>query len=235
MDPIAAFVGDPMPFDNARGLLLMGGTDVNPKRYGEAPRPETDPPDDERDQVELDLIHAALERDLPILAICRGLQILNVYHGGTLTQHLGAIKHDPGKTTIPARRTKFNFYQAAGWRRLQAPPAGRSIRVIIRRSPKLETISTSRLGIRKMEWWKGSSGAINGSLWRCNGIRRIRSSDTRSNFGYFRALRPRFDEHRVHWRKATGGRRKRLPHRFKHSGTGAFACLLSLAGEFDQH
>ena len=97
MDPIAAFVGDPMPFDKARGLLLMGGTDVNPKRYGAAPQPETDAPDDERDQVELDLIHAALERDLPILAICRGLQILNVYHGGTLTQHLGAIKHDPEK------------------------------------------------------------------------------------------------------------------------------------------
>lgn len=124
MDPIAAFVGDPMPFDNARGLLLMGGTDVNPKRYGAAPRPETDPPDDERDQVELDLIHAALERDLPILAICRGLQILNVYHGGTLTQHLGGIKHDPEKDDHSGAAHEVQFLPgsrlakiagAAGW------------------------------------------------------------------------------------------------------------------------
>jgi putative glutamine amidotransferase len=109
MDPIAAFVGDPISLDTARGLLLMGGTDVNPKRYGEAPQAETDAPDDERDQVELDLIHAALERDLPILAICRGLQILNVYHGGTLTQHLAAIKHDPEKDdhSGPAHDVQF--------------------------------------------------------------------------------------------------------------------------------
>jgi putative glutamine amidotransferase len=96
MDPLPVFVGDPIAFD-AAGLLLMGGTDVNPKRYGAAPHPETDSPDDERDQVELDLIHAAIERDRPILAICRGLQILNVYHGGTLIQHLAAIRHDPRK------------------------------------------------------------------------------------------------------------------------------------------
>jgi len=75
-----------LPFDCAAGLLLMGGTDVNPKRYNSDAEPETDPPDDARDQVELDLIHAALERDLPILAICRGLQILNVYHGGDASQ-----------------------------------------------------------------------------------------------------------------------------------------------------
>jgi putative glutamine amidotransferase len=81
------------------GLLLMGGTDVNPIRYGEAPQPETDQPDDERDQVELELIDAAIERDVPILAICRGLQLLNVHHGGTLIQHLsGTDRHDPGVT-----------------------------------------------------------------------------------------------------------------------------------------
>jgi putative glutamine amidotransferase len=110
MDPMPVLVGNPMPFENAAGLLLMGGTDVNPKRYGEETRPETDSPDDERDQVELDLIHAALARDLPILAICRGLQILNVYHGGTLTQHLAAIKHDPEKDdhSGPAHEVQFS-------------------------------------------------------------------------------------------------------------------------------
>lgn len=95
MEPVPAFVGGGVALDGAAGMLLLGGTDVNPKRYGETARPETDEPDDQRDEVELRLIEEALERDLPILAICRGLQILNVYHGGTLIQHLPAVEaHD---------------------------------------------------------------------------------------------------------------------------------------------
>jgi putative glutamine amidotransferase len=96
IEPVPAFAGDAASLDGAAGLLLMGGTDVNPERYGEPRRPETDEPDDQRDEFELRLIHEALERDLPILAICRGLQILNVYHGGTLVQHLSPTEpHDP--------------------------------------------------------------------------------------------------------------------------------------------
>jgi putative glutamine amidotransferase len=56
-----------LSLDGFAGLLLMGGTDVNPKRYGEAAQPETDQPDDERDEVELELIAAAIEKDLPML------------------------------------------------------------------------------------------------------------------------------------------------------------------------
>lgn len=70
------------------GLCLMGGSDVNPARYGISPDARSQPPDDDRDETELRLISIALERDLPVLAICRGLQILNVQHGGTLIQHL---------------------------------------------------------------------------------------------------------------------------------------------------
>lgn len=88
MEPVPAFVGQTVAFDGAAGLLLMGGTDVNPKLYGEDARPETDQPDDERDEVELRLIEEAIRNDMPILAICRGLQILTVQHGGTLIQHL---------------------------------------------------------------------------------------------------------------------------------------------------
>jgi gamma-glutamyl-gamma-aminobutyrate hydrolase PuuD len=110
MEPLSVSVDDPMPLDRAAGLLLMGGTDVNPKRYNSDAEPETDPPDDARDQVELNLIHAALERDIPILAICRGLQLLNVYHGGTLIQHLGAARHDPEKDdhSGPAHEIEFS-------------------------------------------------------------------------------------------------------------------------------
>ncbi len=78
--------------DGFSGLMLMGGTDVNPARYGESPHPETEDPDDERDQREIALIAEALARDLPILAICRGMQILNVQHGGSLIQHLDPVE-----------------------------------------------------------------------------------------------------------------------------------------------
>lgn len=91
-EPVAALVSLPVSLDGFAGLLLMGGDDVNPSRYGEAAQAETDPPDDERDGVELALIHEAIEMNLPILAICRGLQILNVYHGGTLIQHLSSVE-----------------------------------------------------------------------------------------------------------------------------------------------
>jgi len=72
------------------GLVLVGGTDVDPARYGETPLPETEPPDGERDATEIALLAQALERDLPVLAICRGLQLVNVFHGGSLIQHLAA-------------------------------------------------------------------------------------------------------------------------------------------------
>jgi putative glutamine amidotransferase len=76
----------------ASGLLLMGGSDVNPARYGEARHPETQDPDDARDELECGLIKEALARDLPLLAICRGIQILNVAHGGSLVQHLDSTE-----------------------------------------------------------------------------------------------------------------------------------------------
>jgi len=77
-----------------RGVLLMGGSDVNPSRYGETPHPETQPPDDARDELETTLIEHAIASDIPLLAICRGLQILNVALGGTLVQHLdNAARH----------------------------------------------------------------------------------------------------------------------------------------------
>lgn len=94
LEPVPVFVLKPPSLAGMAGLLLMGGTDVNPKLYGASPEPEVDEPDDERDAVEWRLIDEALERDLPILAICRGLQMLNVHHGGSLRQHLGSTRHD---------------------------------------------------------------------------------------------------------------------------------------------
>lgn len=74
--------------DRIDGLLLMGGVDVGPASYGAQPQPETQEPDAERDAFEIALLGAALDRSTPVLAICRGMQLLNVALGGTLRQHL---------------------------------------------------------------------------------------------------------------------------------------------------
>jgi gamma-glutamyl-gamma-aminobutyrate hydrolase PuuD len=70
------------------GIVFSGGADVDPSRYGADPHPETDTPQARRDAGELALLEAALERDMPVLAICRGFQLLNVARGGDLVQHL---------------------------------------------------------------------------------------------------------------------------------------------------
>jgi gamma-glutamyl-gamma-aminobutyrate hydrolase PuuD len=70
------------------GLLLTGGEDVDPTRYGETARPEVTELDPRRDGFEIDLVTEARARHLPILAICRGVQLLNVACGGTLVQDI---------------------------------------------------------------------------------------------------------------------------------------------------
>ena len=75
--------------DRVDGLVLTGGPDVDPKEYGEAPDPAMAVEvDAERDALELPLVREAVRRDLPMLAICRGIQVLNVALGGTLIQDL---------------------------------------------------------------------------------------------------------------------------------------------------
>ena len=74
--------------DRVDGLVMTGGSDVDPARYGEEPHPAVYGVDAERDRVELALVTAALERGMPILAVCRGMQLLNVALGGSLVQHL---------------------------------------------------------------------------------------------------------------------------------------------------
>jgi putative glutamine amidotransferase len=100
--------GDPrvldvsMPADSALdgvdGLLLTGGDDVSPSRYGEAAHAATVEAESGRDEFELALVRTARERGLPIFAICRGIQVLNVACGGTLVQDIpsqvpGAVAH----------------------------------------------------------------------------------------------------------------------------------------------
>jgi putative glutamine amidotransferase len=79
---------DPSPLDGAAGLLIPGGGDIDPELYGCPRHPRTHNVSHRRDRFELTMLRAALERDLPILAICHGMQLLNVHFGGRLVQHL---------------------------------------------------------------------------------------------------------------------------------------------------
>ncbi|MBQ0900764.1 gamma-glutamyl-gamma-aminobutyrate hydrolase family protein [Micromonospora sp. U21] len=92
------------------GLLLAGGADVGPGRYGQPPDPRTeDRPD--RDDGELTLLAAALTAELPVLGVCRGMQLLAVAYGGTLHQHLpdviGHEAHRPAPGVYGAHPVRF--------------------------------------------------------------------------------------------------------------------------------
>ncbi|MCK0177371.1 MULTISPECIES: gamma-glutamyl-gamma-aminobutyrate hydrolase family protein [Mycobacteriaceae] len=90
--------------DGLDGLILTGGKDVDPCRYGQQPHPTTDEPDRVRDAWEFALLEEALRRRLPVLGICRGAQVLNVALGGTLHQHLpdviGHTHHQRGNAVF---------------------------------------------------------------------------------------------------------------------------------------
>ena len=89
--------------DRLDGLLFSGGSDLDPELYGQEAHRETNGIVPERDRAEIALLRAALERDMPVLAVCRGSQVLNVALGGDLVQHLPDLigdekhKHTPGE------------------------------------------------------------------------------------------------------------------------------------------
>ena len=115
-------------------IVLTGGADIEPERYGHDNTDSTTEP--HRDEIEFALLHNAIDRQLPVLGICRGLQVVNVYNGGTLNQHVpdhmridvapheGAhrVLLEPG--THVARRVRRR-----GRRQLIAPPDDRSASV----------------------------------------------------------------------------------------------------------
>jgi putative glutamine amidotransferase len=80
--------------DGLDGLVFSGGSDLDPDLYGQDTHPKTFGTVHKRDDAELALLEGALERDMPVLAICRGSQVLNVARGGDLVQHLPDVVGD---------------------------------------------------------------------------------------------------------------------------------------------
>src|SRR5690348_14424470 len=103
--------------DRLDGVCLSGGPDIEPACYGAEPHQELGPTEPEVDLFELGLVRAARRRGLPILAICRGMQVLNVARGGTLNQHVpelgGGIQH---RQTRPASQPAHPVTVATGSR-----------------------------------------------------------------------------------------------------------------------
>jgi putative glutamine amidotransferase len=97
LSPDDAVTADPgQLLDMLDGLLIAGGADLDPASYGAEPHPATRPGRIERDRFEIALARAAVARDKPLLAVCRGMQILNVAFGGTLDQDIADLElHRP--------------------------------------------------------------------------------------------------------------------------------------------
>jgi putative glutamine amidotransferase len=99
--------------DRIDGLLLTGGGDIAPGRYGADPHPATSRVSGPRDAAELELLDAAVAAGKPVLGVCRGMQLLNVARGGTLCQHLdNGAGHTPAPGTFGAHPVRV----AAGTR-----------------------------------------------------------------------------------------------------------------------
>jgi gamma-glutamyl-gamma-aminobutyrate hydrolase PuuD len=108
----------PSLVDGMDGLLFTGGRDIDPALYDEPRHDETDPPNHRRDRFELALMRAAIDADLPFLATCRGLHLLNVARGGTLIQHLpeklGHDGHQPDRVKLTPHQLQLSVESRLG-------------------------------------------------------------------------------------------------------------------------
>jgi putative glutamine amidotransferase len=106
--------------DRFDGVLLIGGGDVDPSHYGQDPLPEVYGIDSEADLFEMHLVGGAIDRGLPVLAICRGIQVLNVALGGSLDQHITGREGVGGHGDPGVRAERHDVHIEAGGRTAKA-------------------------------------------------------------------------------------------------------------------
>ena len=104
----------PMLLDSIDGLIVSGGPDISPANYNEEPGPMTTEFYPEQDYSEMGLIERALERDMPLLGICRGMQILSVAHGGRMHQHLDTTPGHEGHGGFFGKSTEHGVVVEGG-------------------------------------------------------------------------------------------------------------------------
>ena len=109
-------IDDADVLDRVDGLILIGGADIGPATYGAEPHPTTDQPRLQRDASEILLCRGARDRDLPLLGICRGLQVMAVAHGGTLIQDLPDAGYGLAHREQPGTFTQHDVAFADGSR-----------------------------------------------------------------------------------------------------------------------
>jgi gamma-glutamyl-gamma-aminobutyrate hydrolase PuuD len=110
------------------GMLFPGGADLDPELYGQEPHEATFGVNGERDQAELTLLEEALARDLPVLAVCRGSQVLNVVRGGDLQQHLPDVVGDETHKHLPGEFADHDVTIEAGTRLAALVGAGAPVK-----------------------------------------------------------------------------------------------------------
>ena len=158
----------------ADGLILTGGRDVAPSLYGESPH-STSQPDPTRDELELEILHAFIDAGKPVFGICRGLQLLNVFFGGTLWQHLpeeigenhgDGVEHTveivPGSVLekIFGSETIVNSYHHQGIRTLGKGLRATAYSKMSNKKTIVEAFEHETLNIHAVQWHPERNGTL---------------------------------------------------------------------------
>jgi putative glutamine amidotransferase len=154
LPPLAGAAIEPL-VDHLTGICLSGGPDLGPETYGEERHPELGPTEDDVDRFELALARLAWRRGLPLLAICRGAQALNVVRGGTLVQHLpdlgdGGVAHRqeaPGEELTHAIRIERDSLLASVMGRRSARVNSFHHQAVSRLGRGLRVVARARDGV----------------------------------------------------------------------------------------
>ncbi len=103
LEPVLFIAGEPWSLDGIDAVMLAGGSDIEPSLYGEPRDPLTQAPDHARDEMELGVLRGALANKLPVLGICRGMQLMNVAFGGTMHQDIAGHKEGLHPVEVTSR------------------------------------------------------------------------------------------------------------------------------------